>query len=1128
MFAQIGTWVRYFVMCRPSSLLLRRTLLLSVSSLVLLVALRAPTQAQQTGNAPQTPAAAPTPQPSASPTAEPSPAPQSGAPPAAEPAQPQGGAGAAPEQKQEAKPAPQPGGGTVLPETRVVAPAQRQKPRTPPPQVVSNQPPTPTQAQVQAQVEAAANRQTVQRTENLDQRRDNVLLPKTGASTYELTQRDLENIPQGNAVQLSDLALQLPGVYQDSTSQGDFHIRNEHGNVQYRINGILLPDGVSGFSQILETSFISSLQLLTGALPAQYGLHTSGVIDITTKSGTALAGGSVSLYGGSRQTISPSFEYGGVEGNTQYFVTGRYFGTSLGLENPISSLNAIHDHSDQGRFFAYTSTLLDPNTRIVTLSGFAESRYQIPNNPGQAGNVGGFTGPGGGPYTAFGFSSFDSSTLNQNQYEKNAYNVIAWQKSEGNFDAQFAYYSRYSDIHFVPDPVGDLFENNVASDVFRSSFVNGVSGDFSYRLNDAHTLRTGFYTQGEQTRVANVSTVQPLGLTDPACVGGPPNACGVAIDTPFNITDPTNLFGWQLGAYAQDEWRLTQQLTFNYGLRFDQMFQYVDANQFSPRASLTYKPWWATVLHIGYMRTFTPPPQVLGRPIPTQIFDGTTAGTPIITPEQAAALPGQVAGEPLRNVGSILPERAHVVDAGFVQQLLPQCPTTSDGTPAKAPVAATNCPTLEVGGRVYFKWARDLLDDGQFGQAYVLTAFNYNKGENYGTELTFRFKYGGFSADTSWAYAQQRATQVVSNQTLFSPDDLVYIQSHFIYTDHDQALTGSGRVAYRWTNSGYGWLDGTTASATFIYGSGLRSTPEGVICPNCTHLPSYWQFNTGLSHEFANGWNGLPYTVRFDVVNLSDNIYEIRNGTGVGVFAPQFGPRRAYYMGISQKLGAPEKTAGVLPGVYTKAPAAAATAYYWAGPYVGANFGGAFSAGESVLTPIGNGATNPSGVLGGLQFGYNYLVAPTWLVGIEGELDWTSAQGKSNLVDPAGTAALSITSDHNWYDTLSGRFGYVMGPLMLFGKGGAAWMNADYLMQVNSGLDGSTLASTTRTGWNAGAGLEYMLGSRWSAKLEYDHLEFGRNTLQFVNPFGTSVTFKTAVNEVKAGVNYHFDGKLSF
>ncbi len=997
--------------------------------------------------------------------------------------------------------------------------------------------PAPAPAPTPEQRQAEANRQVVQRTQTFDQRRDNVLLPKIGATTYELTPRDIENIPQANAIQLSDLVLQFPGVYQDSTSQGDFHIRNEHGNVQYRINGILLPDGVSGFSQILETSFISNMRLLTGALPAQYGLRTSGIVDITTKSGTALSGGSVAIYGGSRETFSPSFEYGGVEGNTEYFVTGRYFSTNLGLENPTGALNALHDHSQQGRLFSYTSTLLDPTARLVTIAGFGETRYQIPNNPGQAGNVGGFCGgpfnpanpcvnPDGTPnpnapaYTAFGKSGFDSSTINQNQYEKNAYGVVAWQRSEGNFDAQLAYYTRYSDLHFVPDPVGDLFINNVASDVFRSSFVNGISGDFSANLNAGHTVRYGFYTQGEQTRIATVSTVQPLDPADPSGL--------TAIDTPFNITDKSELLGWQLGAYAQDEWRLTDKLILNYGLRFDQIFQYVDANQLSPRASLTYTPWSATVLHIGYMRTFTPPPQVLGRTIPTQIFDNTTAATATITPDQAAVLPGQVAGQPLRNVGSILPERANVFDAGFVQQLLPQCPTAADA-PTKAPPAGTNCPSLELGASVYYKIARDLIDDGQFGQAYVLTAFNYAEGENYGGEVKLKFKYENFSAAANFAYGLQHATKVASNQTLFSPDDLVFIQNHWIHTDHDQTYTASGRIAYRWTDT-HTWLDGTAASATFIYGSGLRTSPDnlppGEVCPNCDHLPSYWQVNTGLSHEFANGWNGLPYTVRFDVVNVTDNIYQIRNGSGVGVFAPQYGPRRGYYMGISQKIGGPDKTPASPSDLYAKAPAA--TLYHWAGAYVGANFGGAFSAGEEVITPIGGDSINPSGVLGGLQFGYNYLLAPTWLVGIEAELDGTSAEGKSNFVDPAGTASLSITSDHNWYGTLSGRIGHVMGPLMLYAKGGAAWINADERMEVNSGLDGLTLGSTTRAGWNAGAGLEYMLGSRWSAKFEYDHLDFGSTTLGFVNPFGNSVSFKTAVNEVKAGVNYHLDGMLPF
>ena len=76
-------------------------------------------------------------------------------------------------------------------------------------------------------------------------------------------------------------------------------MRNEHANLQYRINGILLPDGVSGFADVLETSFIGNLSLVTGALPAEYGLHTSGLVDITTRAGAQEPGGTISSYGGS-------------------------------------------------------------------------------------------------------------------------------------------------------------------------------------------------------------------------------------------------------------------------------------------------------------------------------------------------------------------------------------------------------------------------------------------------------------------------------------------------------------------------------------------------------------------------------------------------------------------------------------------------------------------------------------------------------------------------------------------------------------------------------------------------------------------------------------------------------------
>ncbi len=91
-----------------------------------------------------------------------------------------------------------------------------------------------------------------------------------------------------------------------------------------------------------------------------------------------------------------------------------------------------------------------------------------------------------------------------------------------------------------------------------------------------------------------------------------------------------------------------------------------------------------------------------------------------------------------------------------------------------------------------------------------------------------------------------------------------------------------------------------------IYGSGLRTDgtlSDGSNCPNCGHVPAYTQVNLGISHEFKDaGWNAKPLTVRFDVVNLFDTIYEIRDGSGIGVFAPQFGPRRGFYFGLTQKL----------------------------------------------------------------------------------------------------------------------------------------------------------------------------------------------------------------------------------
>lgn len=181
--------------------------------------------------------------------------------------------------------------------------------------------------------------------DQLDQVRNNLYAP-TGAGSYEMSQQRLESLPQGTNTTLDKALLQAPGVSQDSAASGDLHVRNEHANLQYRINGIMLPDGVGAFGQIIDTGIVGSMALITGALPAQYGMRTAGVLDIQTKANAFDNSGSVSVYGGSHGTFTTSAEYGGTVGQTQYFVSGRYF-SSVGIENPTPAYNAIHDNTSQ-------------------------------------------------------------------------------------------------------------------------------------------------------------------------------------------------------------------------------------------------------------------------------------------------------------------------------------------------------------------------------------------------------------------------------------------------------------------------------------------------------------------------------------------------------------------------------------------------------------------------------------------------------------------------------------------------------------------------------------------------------------------------------------------------------------
>ena len=186
--------------------------------------------------------------------------------------------------------------------------------------------------------------------------------PRLGATVYDFGRQAIETQPQGDNQSLNQLLLQAPSVTQDSF--GQIHVRGDHANLQYRLNGVQLPEGINVFGQALETRLANSVSLITGALPAQYGLRTAGIVDIQTKTGTLTPGGSVTFYGGQQSWIQASVEFGGTVGQIDYYATGEFLHNTIGIENPTSSKNAIHDLSNQPRGFAYVAGIIDPNTRV--------------------------------------------------------------------------------------------------------------------------------------------------------------------------------------------------------------------------------------------------------------------------------------------------------------------------------------------------------------------------------------------------------------------------------------------------------------------------------------------------------------------------------------------------------------------------------------------------------------------------------------------------------------------------------------------------------------------------------------------------------------------------------------------
>jgi outer membrane receptor protein involved in Fe transport len=652
----------------------------------------------------------------------------------------------------------------------------------------------------------------------------------TGANKYTMTAQDITNLPKGENATMADVLTQMPGVALDQNQQ--IHIRNTEGpQFQYEINGVMVPFDINTnppFVSMINPMFIKSISLLDGVLPSRYSYATGGVLNIETKDGCEAPGGSVSMYGGQRDTMQPSFQYGGCDGKFSYYLSGLYNRSNSAFSSATPAPDAIHNHTDQGQGFGYFAYDLNPTTRLSLVTSVSASDNQLPNQP----NLPTAFRLTGSPY-------IPSSDINSYLDFRDYLGMLSLNGSPTpDLTYQLAYSAHYISQDFQPDNVGELIYQGVASTAFHSDLDNTLEGDLTYKWRN-HTLGAGFYL-GEYGVEADdnslVFKVSPDGMH--------------ISDTPVRVINNVNKINLLSGIYVQDTWQITEKLRANAGVRWDRLSGFTYNNQASPTINLVYQPWLDTTLHGGFARYFQVPSFQGISPGAPQAFAGTTglAGFGTVTPET---------------------EDDYEWDVGAVHQLMKNMTISEDA---------------------FYEYNKHYLDTGQFGDVPIFAPFNYKHGYIWGTETAVSYKTGNLSMHASTTIGRNLQKGVATGQFNFDPDELGYINRHYIVLDHQPLYGASGGITYNWKPYAF--------SISTLYSSGLRGD-----FADLESLPNVIQIDLSGQRSFQIPHIGEVID-RVTMLNVADRTNLIRPAEGIGIFQAAYGPRLTVYDALTVPLPA--------------------------------------------------------------------------------------------------------------------------------------------------------------------------------------------------------------------------------
>jgi outer membrane cobalamin receptor len=674
--------------------------------------------------------------------------------------------------------------------------------------------------------------------------------PSSSGSKNDISHERIETLPGGTNASLTKvIAETTPGVV--SGPFGQTFIRGNHANIQYQIDGVQLPDSMSGtFGDAFSTRNIDHMEVITGGIPAEYGERMAAVVNIITKTGPEKPGGSVELNYGSYNTFNPQFNFGGSDasGKLHYFAAASTLQTDRGIDTPqpfsISDQKqggegVSHDAAFGDDEFIHLDYLYD-NTNKFSLNLFNEKRvFQMPTYPA------GFNpNDPSGYFTSTYVDEFGNSAVvngsplfswtppntSDSQTEQNSYIEAVWKKtlSERAFLQVTPYYKR-SAIKFDNDPADDLASASLGIGATPTSFAMdrhvdnfGLKTDLSWRFNDKNLFKTGFQVQ--QSNTDGYFSTQTS-------------------TTPASIFD-TNDTGAIEAIFAQDSYTISKPLTLNVGLRYtaiqfyspDSLWQVDQLLQ--PRIGLEYMIDEITKVHVFYGKLFMPAP-----------FENLRAAF--------------LAGNPSASPYDLKGEKDDYYEAGVMRQF------------GNNQVASLT---------YYYKSATNMLDETQIPNTAIDQPYNFATGYATGLEFSVSGEITPHLSDFfNYSYEDAQGNGVSGGFFAFA----TLPPPGYYYLDHCQLDTANLGLTYKTDKY---WITGQA-----LYGSGLRTGTN-----NSASLPEHYSFDATIGYIFDGDTWKEKWKTSIDVTNITDNAYPIFIANGYN--GSHYAAGRQFFLRVTKEL----------------------------------------------------------------------------------------------------------------------------------------------------------------------------------------------------------------------------------